>query len=122
MIKSHFTIQIHKQKNKSHWDLRVLNKNKSSLLSWAIPKCKFPKIGEKLLAIQTPNHAISYMTYHGKLKNGETVELYDGGLCNILKYTNDRLILDFKGTRIKGVYKLVKIHSKDKNVKWLLMK
>jgi hypothetical protein len=62
-LKTLFSIQEHYQQSKrsSHYDLRVLDLKKKTLWSWAFPKRKFPEIGEKVLAIRTVNHPISYM-------------------------------------------------------------
>ena len=89
-MKSKFSIQVHYQKRKrsAHWDLRVLSPNKSYLLSFAIPKKEFPKKGEKVLAIRTVNHKVSYMLFHGFLDNGDSVEVYDNGECENAKETN----------------------------------
>jgi bifunctional non-homologous end joining protein LigD len=124
MFNSSFSVQLHKQKksNSNHYDLRVLNKSKTSLLSWAIPKARLPKTGERILAIQTSNHAISYITFQGSLKNGDKVTLVDKGKCKVIVYTPKLLIVTLKGKHIKDTYKLVKIKDRGNQVKWLISK
>ena len=125
MYKTKFSIQIHKQRKKhydSHFDLRVMNRRRTQLLSWALPKSKFPEYGEKVLAIQTPNHRLSYMYFEGRLENGDIVELYDRGNCAVLLEKYNMMILKFLGSKIRGIYNFISIQSKTDQKTWLVMR
>lgn len=120
-IKSKFSIQLHTQKkNRStHFDLRILDPKKKFLWSWAIPKKKFPSGHEKVLALRTINHKVSYMYFHGKLSNGDTVELYDSGECDIVIQSQNLIVLNLVGKKVNGVYNFVRmVNSKNS---WLVM-
>jgi len=112
-LKTVFSVQEHYQKSKrsSHFDLRILDLKKKVLWSWAFPKRKFPEVGEKVLAIKTQDHKISYMYFEGNLKNGDVVSLHDKGRCHVILVKYNLVIMYFEGQKIKGAFNFVKIHS-----------
>lgn len=124
-MNSKFSIQEHyQQRNKhSHYDLRLLEpKNKSYLVSWALPKKRFPDSGERLLAIRTVNHNVDYMHFHGQLKNNDNVKLIDFGNCDIVKWTDSVIIVVFHGKSIKGTFVFVRMSKEsDKQDNWIVM-
>jgi bifunctional non-homologous end joining protein LigD len=120
-MKSKFSIQIHKRKNITHWDLRVLSPKKTHLISWAIPKEKFPKKGEKILAIRTVDHKVNYLNFSGTLNSGDKVEIYDIGDCDIIKWKQDLIIVKFSGKKIKGVFLFIKMKN-SKQDDWLILR
>jgi DNA ligase D-like protein (predicted 3'-phosphoesterase) len=125
MFKTTFSIQHHKQKknNSNHFDLRVVNRNRSALWSWAIPKSRFPEKKEKLLAIRTSDHKMSYMYFQGKLKNGDRVSIYDKGECEVIADRENLMIINFKGASVIGSYTFIKMKvSKNNQQSWLIMK
>lgn len=124
MFRSRFSIHIHDQRKRrsSHFDIRIVNRDKSSLLSWAIPKQKFPESNDRVLAIQTPNHPMSYLDYEGVQDNGDIVTLFDRGECKILVYRNNLIVVHFLGKKIRGSYNFVKFQSSSKQTNWLIMK
>ena len=125
MYRTKFSIQIHRQKKKnlkSHFDLRILSKHKTFLISWALPKSKFPDdIAKKILAIRTTDHDVLYMYFEGILDNGDIVEIYDRGQCIVYLDTNDMKIYKFEGKKIKGVYNFIKFQTSSKD-SWLILK
>ena len=120
---SKFSIQVHYQKKRksAHWDLRLLAPNKSYLLSFAIPKKEFPKKGEKVLAIRTVNHKVSYMYFHGFLHNGDSVEVLDSNDCEIIRWSKELLIIKFYGKKINGVFVFIKLKNQ-KQDNWLILR
>lgn len=122
-MNSKFTIQSHFQnkRKRTHWDLRVLNPLKTAATSWAIPKVHFPEEGEKVLAIRTFDHKISYMMFHGYLDNGDKVDLYDHGDCEIIRWKKDSVVIYFKGENIKGLFIFIKLAA-SKNDIWLILR
>jgi hypothetical protein len=87
-----FTIQEHAAKKAGlHWDLRLetpegdlseyeAKRNFSTtpepppgsgaMASWSIPKHRLPKKGERLLAVPTEDHPLSYQNFEGEIKEG----------------------------------------------------
>lgn len=122
-MRSKFSIQVHYQKrNRSiHWDLRILSPDMKYLLSFAIPKKEFPKRGEKVLAIRTVNHKVSYMLFSGFLDNGDSVEIYDKGFSEIVKWSKDLVIVKFNGKKIKGTFIFIKLKNQ-KQDNWLILR
>jgi hypothetical protein len=120
-----FSLQEHFQKrsNHSHWDLRVLDpENKSFLASWAIPKKRFPAIGERLLAIKTVNHNVNYMYFSGMLQNNDIVKLLDYGRCDILKWGKNTVMATFHGHKVKGTYLFLKMEAfSKKQDNWIII-
>ena len=110
-IKTRFSVQDHWQKKShtSHYDLRVLNPRQTTLWSWAFVKHRFPKPGERVLAIRTSNHRVSYMYFDGDLDNGDKVDVYDRGKCKILVYTENLIIIHFNGQKINGTLNFIKM-------------
>lgn len=112
-LKTKFSVQEHYQRSKrsAHFDLRILDPKKKTLWSWAFPKAKFPNHGEKVLAIRTPNHKLSYMYFEGKLNNGDVVSLYDKGECEVLVFKHNIVVIYFSGEKLKGAYNFIKLFS-----------
>ena len=79
-----------------------MNKEKTSLLSWAIPKSRFPEKNEKILAIQTVNHKLSYLYFEGRLSSGDIVTLFDRGNCTIMVYRHNLIVVNFDGGIVKA--------------------
>jgi len=119
-----FSIQEHwsRKRRTIHFDLRILNPEKTKLWSWAIPKAKFPEGNERILIIRTPDHKKSYMYFDGILNTGDKVKLYDEGECYIIVNRQFLKIMKFKGTKIDGVYNFIRISSSSKDDSWILMR
>jgi len=101
-----------------HWDLRLVDRLRGVAYSWVIPKARFPIGSEVLLAIQTPNHSVSYSLYfEGKIPEGE----YGAGTVRIIYKKPAKMKKEGKKIRIKaGNDKFVLIRTTDK--RWLLRK
>lgn len=116
-----FVIQRHKAKRAGeHFDLRLENDD-GTLSSWAIPKHKLPSGTERLLAIKTEDHPISYMKFKGEIPEGEygagTMIIHDSGKYEEIEHSTNKLVFILNGKKEKGKYQL--IHTNDK--KWLIM-
>lgn len=118
-----YSIQEH-DATKKHWDLRIQKGLK--LKSWAITKVPPKKAGIKRLAIQTPDHALSYWDFEGEIEEGKygagTVKIWDIGTCEVEKYTPSEIIVDIKGKKLKGKYVLIKFKMKNGKDGWLFFK
>lgn len=119
--KYRFVIQLHKaEKAGDHFDLRLEN-DKGSMTSWVIPKNHLPKNKEKLLAIKTENHPISYMDFKGIIPEGYgkgKVSIHDSGVYEEIEKESSKIVFKLNGKKEKGTYVLFKTN---KNY-WLLMK
>ena len=129
-----FVIQRHRA-TRLHYDLRL--EMEGVLKSWAVPKGPSMNPADKRLAINTEDHPIKYLSFHGTIPKGNygagemsiwdegTYEASGGGdekdLLKMLKKGD--LKITFFGTKIKGTFALV--HTRrggEKDNQWLLIK
>lgn len=122
--KYRFVIQKHDANiAKTHFDLRLEN-DEGSMTSWAIPKAHLPNGKEKLLAMQTEPHPVSYIQF-GKNKKetiesgygAGTVKVYDHGTYKEIEKSKDTIKFKLNGNKETGTYTLHRTGGK----KWLLM-
>lgn len=111
-----------------HYDFRLeLN---GVLLSWAVPKGPSLDPSVKRLAVHVEDHPLEYGSFEGTIPQGEygggTVMLWDKGTWQSVDadakaaYKKGSMTILLNGKKLKGLWKLVRIHSDPKN--WLLMK
>lgn len=115
-----FVIQRHfAEKAGHHLDLRLSN-DQGTMTSFAIPKHKLPRGHERLLAVKTENHPISYNKFQGEIKEGYgkgKVSIHDKGTYELIEWKKDTIKFKLNGKKEKGLYTLAKT---GKN--WLIMK
>ncbi len=118
-IGSRFVVHRH-QATHLHYDLRL--EMEGALKSWAVPKGVPVETGVGRLAVQVEDHPIDYITFAGKIPEGEygagTVEIWDKGEFTTDKKTPEQLEFTLRGDKLSGGYVL--IHTDGKN--WLLIK
>lgn len=68
----------HAERAGLHFDLRLGDRKSGIAHSWAVPKAKLPQPGEKLLAVQQPDHTLHYMDFRGVIREG-----YGAGKVNL---------------------------------------
>lgn len=119
-----YVIQKH-QASHLHYDLRL--EEDGVLKSWAIPKEPPSVAGIKRLAVQTEDHPLGYEDFEGVIPEGEygagKVEIWDRGTYFPRESVAGRKVLVIKGEKLRGIFVLIKIKSKegsDKN--WLFFK
>ncbi len=124
---SKFIIVKHKAKKRGdHFDIRFKMPNSKNWASFATGQkvTDIPtKPGEKINIVRTHDHSEKEALYLGTIEDGqygagELIE-YDSGRCDVLKFTNTHMIVDFKGRKIKGKYHFINalLFSKDKRNK-----
>lgn len=119
--KHRFVIQRHKaERAGEHFDLRLEN-DEGTLSSWSIPKHQLPKGKEKLLAIKTEDHPISYIKFKGEIPEGEygagEVDTHDSGTFEEIEWNSSKIVFELKGKKERGTYKLFKTDGKN----WMIM-
>lgn len=120
-----FVLQKHKttrRPNQPHYDLR-LGTQDTGLFSWAIPKAKLPKPGERILATQTQVHDYEYGDFEGVLGEGYgagVVSMADKGEALITKVTPKTIHFTVAHKKHPENYVLVKIDTKT-GKDWLLL-
>lgn len=121
-----FCIQHHIAR-KDHYDLRL--EWDGVLKSWAIPKGPSYNDKDKRLAIMVEDHPIDYRNFEGTIPKGEygggTVMLWDKGYWEPIKgykpnFKEGPIKFILKGSRLKGIWTLVKLKNNDTS--WLLIK
>ncbi|HUR62719.1 MAG TPA: DNA polymerase ligase N-terminal domain-containing protein [Candidatus Thermoplasmatota archaeon] len=114
---------VHDHHSRSHHhDLRL--EFEGVLRSWAVPKGLSAEPGVKRLAMQVPDHALSYAPFEGEIPEGSygagKVGIWDRGTFKVLEETPDKLVLDIQGQRIKGVYHMVRAALNGNPRSWLV--
>lgn len=128
-----FVIQRH-QATRLHYDLRL--EMDGVLKSWAVPKGPSQNPEDKRLAIQTEDHPVKYLTFHGTIPKGNygagVMDIWDEGTYNVMesKGTSNPvaqihkgdLKIEFFGNKIKGKFALVHTQRGEQKNQWLLIK
>lgn len=117
---------VHEHHSRSHhFDLRL--EFDGVLRSWAVPKGLSTEVGVRRLAMQVPDHALSYAPFEGVIPEGAygagKVDIWDRGTFRVLEATEGKLVLDLRGQRIRGVYRLARTRfggEEDDGRKWLV--
>lgn len=122
-----FVIQKH-DATRLHYDFRLETKN-DVLKSWAVPKGISLDPSVKRLAIMTEDHPGDYITFEGKIPEGNygagSVIVWDTGKYTSEKDINEqikdgKLSFTLFGEKVKGAFSLVRTRHDDKQ--WLLIK
>src|SRR2546428_6624201 len=109
-----FLVQEHHAR-RLHWDFRL--ELDGVLKSWAVPKGPPTEPGIKRLAVQVPDHPLSYFDFEGTIPEGEygagTVKVWDKGTYILELREPRKYHVPLKGKKLKGNYRL--INFKDRN-------
>lgn len=127
-MKNKYLIQLH-DATRLHYDLRL--EIDGVLASWALPKGPSTNPEEKRLAIQTPDHPLSYGSFEGVIEEGYgkgPVMLWDTGYYEpknkdipMHQQLAERKIEIFiHGKKLKGLWALIGFG--DEADKWLFIK
>lgn len=126
--RSRFVVQRHQARN-LHFDLRL--EIDGVLKSWAVPKGPSLNPKDKRLAVQTEDHPVAYLNFHGTIPKGNygagTMTIWDTGYYEILGEVKQQLEkgdlkIEFFGKRLKGVFALVRTQRGGEQQQWLLIK
>lgn len=121
MTRSRFIVVEHDAKKaRLHWDLRFKMPKSSNWASFAVRKGIPTKPGQKVLAVRTHDHSTPEALFLGTIKTGYgagKLKKWDGGNCIIHKYSPSHMAIEFKGSRMKGMYHLVNTGVIDRDYK-----
>ena len=114
---------VHEHHSRSHhFDLRL--EFDGVLRSWAVPKGLSTEAGVRRLAVQVPDHALSYAPFEGEIPEGAygagKVDIWDRGTFRVVEQAEDKLVVDLQGKRVQGTYTLVKAAFKGDGKSWLV--
>ena len=111
-----FVIHKHKAyKAGLHYDLRLQIPGKKKLWSFAIRHQ--PGSQQNTLLIKQPDHTWKWLTFEGEIPKGEygggSLQIWDKGTYILCKDHPGTDLLEFHGTKLKGIYALVKLPQKN---------
>lgn len=107
-----------------HYDLRL--EKEGVLKSWAIPKGPSQNPSDKRLAIQMEDHPLNYAFFEGEIEEGRygagTVELWDKGTYEMVKWEENEIVTNINGEKLKGNYVLIRFQPDKDPKNWLFFK
>src|SRR6185295_2996575 len=111
---SRFVVQEHHARS-LHWDLRL--EHDGTLASWAVPKGIPPDPRKNHLAVQTEDHPLEYLEFHGEIPAGQygagTMRIWDRGTYETHKWRDKEVMVTFHGERVRGKYVLFRTDGKN---------
>jgi bifunctional non-homologous end joining protein LigD len=111
---SRFVVQEHHARS-LHWDLRL--EHDGTLASWAVPKGIPPDPRKNHLAVQTEDHPLEYLDFHGEIPEGQygagTMRIWDRGTYETHKWRDKEVMITFHGERVRGKYVLFRTDGKN---------
>lgn len=105
-----------------HFDLRL--EFGGVLRSWAVPKGLSDEPGVKRLAMEVPDHALSYAAFEGVIAEGSygagQVDIWDRGTFVVKEQAKDKLVVDLAGKKHRGIYHMVRTAMGGDGRNWLI--
>lgn len=105
-----------------HFDLRL--EFNGVLRSWAVPKGLSDEPGVKRLAVEVPDHALAYAPFEGTIPEGAygagKVDIWDRGTFEVMEQDPDKLVVDLRGGKHRGVYHMVRAAMGGDRRNWLV--
>lgn len=124
-MRKRFVVHEH-HASRLHFDLRL--EISGTLKSWAVPKGVSMNPSEKRLAIEVPDHSLSYIDFEGRIAEGKygagEVRVWDRGVFEAEnaeeQIRRGKLVFKVFGEKLKGGFTLLKFTKQEKN--WLVIK
>ena len=121
-MRGRFVVQEHRART-LHYDFRL--EKDGVFKSWAVPKGVPEAVGVRRLAVQVPDHPLSWGAFKGTIPEGQygagTVEIWDEGTYELLHWTDAGIAFVLHGRRLHGTYSLVRFRRKGPR-DWLLFR
>ena len=125
-----FVVHEHKA-TRLHYDFRL--EIGGVLKSWAVPKGPSMSPSEKRLAIEVPDHPVSYISFEGIIPEGQygagPVVVWDHGRYELpeigepeAQLKSGKLAFVLKGKKLRGAFALARFAGGRTGNEWLLMK
>jgi bifunctional non-homologous end joining protein LigD len=93
------------------------------LASWAVPNFLPDAPKDNRLAVRTEDHPLEYLDFHGVIPEGNygagTMEIFDRGTFELLKWEDRKVEVDLHGERIRGRYALFPL-DRDGGKDWMI--
>ena len=109
-----FVVQEH-HATSLHWDLRL--ERDGVLASWAVPKGIPPDPRQNHLAVQTEDHPLMYLDFHGEIPEGSygagTMTVWDTGTYDTVKWEDREVMVTLHGSKVEGTYVLFQTRDRD---------
>ncbi len=106
-----------------HWDLRL--EMDGILKSWAVPKEPPREPGVRRLAVPVEDHPLGYESFNGVIPEGQygagEVIIWDKGTYEPSSISENKIVFNVFGEKLKGEYCLVKTKFQGKD-SWLFFK
>lgn len=124
--KGRFVVHEH-HASRLHFDFRL--EVAGVLKSWAVPKGPSLDPGQKRLAVEVEDHALSYIDFVGRIAEGKygagEVLIWDNGSYQttgdtLMALQAGKLTFRIQGKKLRGEFNLVRMGGRDKQ--WLLIK
>jgi bifunctional non-homologous end joining protein LigD len=121
-----FVIHEHHARN-LHFDLRL--EIGGVLKSWAVPKGPSLNPADKRLAVEVPDHSLSYIDFEGTIGEGKygagDVRIWDDGTYEtdddpLEQFRAGKIVFLIFGLKLRGEFALIKMKNRGNN--WLLIK
>ena len=107
-----FVVQEH-HATALHWDLRL--EHEGVLASWAVPKGIPPDPRDNNLAVQTEDHPLMYLDFHGEIPEGNygagSMTIWDTGTYELYKWEPNEVMVTLHGRKAKGRYVLFRTNG-----------
>jgi bifunctional non-homologous end joining protein LigD len=117
--KTRFVVHEHHAR-RLHWDLRL--EHEGALMSWAVPNGIPQDPSENRKAIHVEDHPLSYIDFEGEIPHGNygagRVLIWDRGSYEFEKFEDGKLVVVFRGKRLRGRFALFRAGREEKD--WMI--
>ena len=109
---SNFILVKHDAKKRGlHYDLRFEMPESKNWASFAMNSFPPLETGKRLYITRTTDHSKENALFIGIIPESEygagKLSKEDSGNCEVIKFTNAHIVVDFKGKKLKGIYHFV---------------
>src|ERR1044072_205197 len=120
-MRGRFVVHEH-HATRLHWDVRL--EIEGALKSWGVPKGPSMNPRDYRLAVQVPDHILSYINFEGLIPEGSygagDVRVWDRGFFDSLRdpmtqLEQGKIVFTFYGEKLYGEFSLAKIVGEEKN-------